>query len=88
MRRHLGDPTVEHTVFSLAENQISEVVEVAGQFLIFQCVKHFKPDHIEEPQRKDAEARIVEHLREKKTHAAAQKLFKTAAAGRPDCERV
>jgi parvulin-like peptidyl-prolyl isomerase len=76
VRRHLGDPTVEHTVFALAVNQISEVVEVAGQFLIFQCVKHFKPDHIEEPQRKDAEARIVEHLREKKTHAAAQELFK------------
>lgn len=77
IRLHVGDPTVERTVFALAENQISEVVEVGGQFLVFQCVRHFKPTSLDETTKKQAEARIVEHLHEKKTHAAAQELFRS-----------
>lgn len=75
IRLHVGDSTVERTVFALAENEISPVVEISGQFLIFQCVGHFGATELDEPARQEAEARIVEHLHEKKTHAAAQQLF-------------
>lgn len=76
VRRHVSDPVVEEAVFALDGEQISEVVEVGGQFLIFQCVRKFPPTQLDEAMKKQAEARIVDHLHEKKTHTAAQELFR------------
>jgi parvulin-like peptidyl-prolyl isomerase len=77
IRLHIGDPHLEKVAFSLQEGQVSEVIELANQFLILKCEKHF-PSQIEEldqQQRQLFEQRIIDQLSEKKLASAAQELF-------------
>jgi parvulin-like peptidyl-prolyl isomerase len=76
IRMHIGDPQVEQVAFSLKQNEISPVIHIANQYLILKCEEHIGPTVITPAQRRDAEARIVEYLREQKMRTVASDLFK------------
>ncbi len=75
IRRHLGEPKIEQAAFSLAEGEISPIVQVANQFVIMKCEKHVEAARLNPQFRKQAEERIIEHLREKKLRSAAETMF-------------
>ena len=53
IRKHVGDPTVEKVCFALQPGEVSSIVSVAGQHLIFKCEKHLPAAHIS-PQYRQA----------------------------------
>jgi parvulin-like peptidyl-prolyl isomerase len=80
IRLHVGDPGVERAAFALRKGEVSQVISVANQYLILKCEEHIGPATITLAQRKNAEERIVDHLREPKLRTAAAELFKQLQA--------
>lgn len=76
IRKHVGDPMIEGIVFAMQEGEISEVIEVANQFVIVKCEKIVPGREISLEQRKIAEQRIVEYLTERKMAEAADTLLR------------
>ncbi|WP_145053837.1 peptidylprolyl isomerase [Lignipirellula cremea] len=77
IRRHIGAKEVEEAVFALSPGQISQVVSLQGQYLIFRCEARIAASHIPPEHRRDAEQRIIDHLRDKKLRVAASEIFRT-----------
>lgn len=75
IRRHVGDPQIEQVAFALQQDEVSDVIQVADQFIILQCVGHIPATYIDERFQQAAEDRIVEHLKQKKLQGAAENLF-------------
>ena len=81
IRRHTGEPEVEQIVFGLTEGEISRVIHVANQYIIFQCENHLPATHIKPEFRKQAEQRLTERIRDGKLRAAATDVFKQLQEG-------
>jgi parvulin-like peptidyl-prolyl isomerase len=75
IRRHLGQPQVEQACFALQPNDISGIVEVAGQFLIFQCEKHLPAAHISPQYRQQAYDRLQERIIDRKLREESTAVF-------------
>ena len=75
IRLHVGDPNIERVAFGLQEGEISEIIKLANQHIILQCVKQIEGTHLQPEFRDVAKDRIVEHLRQKKMETAADNLF-------------
>lgn len=75
IRRHIGDPNIEVAAFAMQEGQISDIIEVPGQYAILKCESKI-PEKVITPQfRAVAEERIVNYLTEKKLATAGTELF-------------
>lgn len=72
IRRHLGDTTIEQAAFSLKPGEISQVLPVAGQFVILRCESHEPPRQI---NRAEVEKQLVEKITDEKLREESHKLF-------------
>jgi parvulin-like peptidyl-prolyl isomerase len=73
--RHFGPKEVENAAFALKEGQISPVVAVANQYLIFRCEKHLPESYISSQQLPQIRAQLEDRIRDQKLRAAAADLF-------------
>lgn len=72
IRRHLGFKEIEDAAFALKEGQISEVIAVAGQYVILKCEGHLPARSI---KLEDARPQLEEAIRETKLGIVANGLF-------------
>ena len=72
VRKHLGDPTIEQVAFAMREGDISEVIEVKGQFVIMKCEALIAARPVPMEQ---VEKLLVEAIRDKKLRLAAKDVF-------------
>lgn len=72
IRRHVGDPGIEQAAFGLQPGQISQVIPVAGQFVILKCESFNEPRNI---NRAEVEEKIVEKITEEKLRQSSHELF-------------
>lgn len=77
IRKHIGDATVEKTCFELQPGEISKVVEVAGQFLVFKCERHLPAAQISPQYRKQAYDRLRERIYDRKLREASGDVFES-----------
>ena len=73
IRRHSGDRAFEQVAFSLEPGAISEVVQVADQFIVVKCEGHLPGAGV---KLEDVRDRIAEELRERKSRSASSELFR------------
>ena len=78
IRLHIGEPTIEKVAFSLQPGQVSDVVEIADQFIILKCERQFpsQEDELNPEQRREFEKRIAAQLSENKLAQVSQQMFK------------
>jgi parvulin-like peptidyl-prolyl isomerase len=72
VRKHLGDPTIEKVAFAMREGDISDVIEVKGQFVIIKCEALIPARPVPMEQ---VEKLLVEAIRDKKLRLAAKDVF-------------
>ncbi|TWU28602.1 peptidylprolyl isomerase [Bythopirellula polymerisocia] len=72
IRRHVGDIGIENAAFALQEGQISEVIPVAGQFVILKCIARNQPRGV---NRAEVEQQIVDKITDEKLREASHELF-------------
>lgn len=74
----MGDvePAAEAVLFALQEGEISEVVELYGQFYIFQCQRRYPASQLSEEQSKLVQERIQGLLATAKLDEQAPLIFK------------
>ncbi len=72
VRKHLGDPMIEKVAFSMKENQISDVFQVQGQYVIMKCEALIPARPVPMDQ---VQQLLVEAIRDKKLRLAAQDVF-------------
>ncbi|MFO0915589.1 MAG: peptidylprolyl isomerase [Pirellulales bacterium] len=75
IRKHMGEPEVEQAVFALKEGELSPVVNVHGQYLVFKCERHIPPTHIPPQTRKQTEDRLKQQIVDENLRTAATDLF-------------
>ena len=73
IRRHSGEPRFEAVAFGLQPGAISEVVQVADQFIIVKCEGHLPAADV---KLDDVRPRLAEELRERKSRAASSDVFR------------
>ena len=74
IRPHSGDANFEKVAFSLKEGEISDVVQVADQFIILKCEGHLPPADVKLEQ---VQEKLVAELVEQGSRAASTQLFRT-----------
>lgn len=83
IRKHVGDPTIEKTVFAMKPNEISPVLSISGQYLLFKCEKHLPATQISPQYQQTANDQLRERIIDRNLREASSKLFqelqKTAA---------
>ncbi|QEG34354.1 peptidylprolyl isomerase [Bythopirellula goksoeyrii] len=72
IRHHIGDAAIEQAAFELAPGQISEVLPVAGQFVILKCISRNPPRNVDPAE---VRQQIVEKLTDEKLREASHELF-------------
>lgn len=77
VRRHVGEPTVEQAVFQLKVGEITPILNVADQFLIFRCERHIPPRELTEEQKAQVREDLLVRLQEDKLKAASGEIFQT-----------
>jgi parvulin-like peptidyl-prolyl isomerase len=74
VRHHLGDPAIENAVFSLKNDEISQVIPINQQFAILKCEDHLPARNVPlEAVREE----LSEQIREGKLREVAGTLFET-----------
>ncbi len=77
IRKNSGDDLIEHMAFQLKPDEVSEIFQVANQYVILQCVRH-EPATPPHPDQMDATiARIRQTLEERQLEAMASTMFTT-----------
>lgn len=75
IRRYTGNTEIEEVAFTLAENQVSEVLPMGDQWIILQAVKRM-PASAPSPQAMPAiREQIVDAIRDEKVRDAAAQYF-------------
>ncbi|MCC7084631.1 MAG: peptidylprolyl isomerase, partial [Pirellulales bacterium] len=72
IRRHIGDQGIEQAAFALQPGQISQILPVAGQFVILKCESHNPPREV---NRAEVEKQLVEKITDEKLREESHKLF-------------
>jgi parvulin-like peptidyl-prolyl isomerase len=73
IRRHSGDAAFEAVAFGLEEGEISDVVQVADQFIFLKCEGKLPAAEV---QPAEVRPRLVEELREEKSRRASNEMFR------------
>jgi len=73
VRLHSGDPQFDRAAFALQEGQISDVVQVADQFIVIKCEGHMPADTA---KLEDVRPRLAEEIRERKSRQASNDVFR------------
>jgi parvulin-like peptidyl-prolyl isomerase len=73
IHHHVGDPQVEQTVFGLREGEISPIVKVGSQYLIFKCEGRMPAVQADISLEKD---RLAELVRDSKLRKVGADTFK------------
>ena len=81
IRRHVGEPKVESAAFALQPGEISELVSVANQFLIFKCEKRLPATPISPAYRKIANEQLKERIIDRNLRDASSTLFQKLQQG-------
>ena len=68
------EPEVEQTVFRLKPGEISEIVAIKNQFLIFKCERHYPAAELTEQQVAFYEKQTLAELSEEKLTAVAENI--------------
>ncbi|GAA4419916.1 peptidylprolyl isomerase [Bremerella cremea] len=80
IRRHIGNKEIEDTVFALQAGEVSPVVFVAGQYLIFKCEEHLSADEIPAGSLNGIRQRMADVVRESKMREAAGDIYEKLQA--------
>ncbi|MFM8635824.1 MAG: peptidylprolyl isomerase [Planctomycetia bacterium] len=75
IRRHSGDAAFEQVAFRLEEGQISEVVQVADQFIFLKCEGKLPAAEV---TLAEVRPRLAEEIRERKSREASNEVFRKA----------
>jgi parvulin-like peptidyl-prolyl isomerase len=72
VRRHLGDSTIEKVAFTMREGEISDIIQVQGQYLFLKCdaLIAARPVPMDQVQKL-----LLEAIRDKKLRLAAKDVF-------------
>ena len=81
IRRHVGEPKVETAAFALQPGEISEIVSVANQFLIFKCEKRLPATPISPAYRKIANEQLKERIIDRNLRHASTTIFQQLQKG-------
>ena len=73
IRLHSGEPQFDRAAFALEPGEISEVVQVADQFIIIKCEGHLPAADV---PLETIRPRLVEELREQKSRQASADVFR------------
>ena len=73
IRLHSGDPQFDRAAFALQPGQISDVVQVADQFIVIKCEGHLPPAGA---TLEEVRSQLAEELRERKSRQASSEIFK------------
>lgn len=73
IRRHSGDTTFEKAAFELEEGMISDVVQVADQFIFLKCEGKLPAADV---TLAEVRPRLMEELREEKSRRASKEVFR------------
>ena len=73
IRRHSGDAAFEAVAFGLEDEEISEVVQVADQFIFLKCEGQLPAADM---QPAEVRPRLAEELREEKSRRASNEIFR------------
>jgi len=92
IHHHVGDPQVEQTVFNLGDGEISSIVKVGSQFLIFKCEGRLPAVQANRELERDRMAELVRDSKLRKVGADTFKALQRQAVvqkiyGNPDKSR-
>ncbi len=73
IKLHSGEPRFDQAAFRLAVGEISEVVQVADQFIVIKCEGHLPAADVRPA---DVRPRLVEELREARSRQASTEFFR------------
>ena len=73
IRMHSGDPAFDRAAFALPEGGISDVVQVADQFIVIKCEGRLPPAGA---NLDEVKPHLAEELRERKSRQASSEVFK------------
>jgi parvulin-like peptidyl-prolyl isomerase len=73
IRLHSGDPLFDRAAFALQPGQISEVVQVADQFIVIKCEGHLPPAGA---KLEEVSTHLAEELRERKSRQVSGDVFR------------
>ncbi|MFM8733619.1 MAG: peptidylprolyl isomerase [Pirellulales bacterium] len=73
IRLHSGDPLFDRAAFALEPGQISEVVQVADQFIVIKCEGHLPPAGA---KLEEVRTHLADELRERKGRQASSDVFR------------
>lgn len=76
IRMHVGHREIEETVFQMQPGQISPVLFIASQYLIFKCEEHLPADEIPAQSLPAVRQRLVDEVRESKMRTVAGDIYK------------
>jgi parvulin-like peptidyl-prolyl isomerase len=76
VRRNGGFPELENLVFSLAKGEVSKVLPVADNFVIFKCERIIPAEKIANEQLPAIHERLVQQISNEKLNSEASKMFK------------
>ncbi|MEO1990961.1 MAG: peptidylprolyl isomerase [Pirellulales bacterium] len=75
IRRHSGDTSFEKVAFQLEEGTISDIVQVADQFIFLKCEGRLPAADV---TLAEVRPRLMEELREEKSRRASKEVFRKA----------
>jgi parvulin-like peptidyl-prolyl isomerase len=78
IRLHSGDPQFDRAAFALQPGQISDVVQVADQFIVIKCEGHLPPAGA---TLDEVRPHLAEELRERKSRQASTDVFRGLQEG-------
>jgi parvulin-like peptidyl-prolyl isomerase len=73
IRLHSGEPQFDHAAFSLRPGEISQVVQVADQFIVIKCEGHLPADTVTFDSVRE---RLAAELRDQKSRQASTDFFR------------
>lgn len=80
VRKHVGNAEIEEMVFSMKPGEISPVLFVAGQYLIFKCEDHLPADQIPAQSLPGIRQRLSDLVRERKMRDSAGEIYEKLQA--------
>jgi parvulin-like peptidyl-prolyl isomerase len=78
IRLHSGDPTFDSAAFSLEPGDISEVVQVADQFILIKCEGRLPAAEV---PLSDARGELAAEIRDRKSRQVSSQVFRSLQTG-------
>lgn len=75
IRKHVGDPNLEKVAFALQPGEISQVVQVANQYIILKCEKQIERTYVSGPQLAEIEKQLRTRIHDHKMRVESAGVF-------------